>query len=725
MGTVDLAVQYATNYGFKVFPCKLDKTPYTPHGFKDATKDPTKIKELFSRYSDPQIGIATGRESGVWVLDVDTKRGKVGRESLEELERVNGKLPDTKQAITWSGGMHYFFKYTIPVQSTSGVFQDIDVRGDGGYVIAAGSRYSGKDGEGKYEWELSSPEMFAEAPSWLYLGLMPDRRNITLPILEGGRDDGIFKLACKFFGQGLSYEAVTVKIHDINTNQTIPPLPKKVVDEKIKSASKYKKPEREKIYFGESDYEKTHKIAEILSLRSESLYRYVSGDIIRINRHTNKLEVVGVPIATTEISKHVKLFKKNKTGDELEVPAGQGLVSQVVASEELMLRELHVVTSTPRFSSNGELRLDGGYNYIDKSYYMKTIDIPVVEFDEAKALLKEMLCDFAFSDRESGKDETHAYSLLFAPPMINLIERFPLHAVSAKQERTGKSLLVESIISLYGVPTPTVWPSDESEMSKKVTSILRSGPIFMFFDNIKQRIENSSVEACLTSNVFSDRILGRSEQISMPCKAPWVITGNNLSFGAEMMKRTVVCELNAHLEKPEERTGFKHPDLSIWIQENKGRLLGSVYSCICKWIKEGMPQYKGLLGGFQSYASNMGGLLDFLGFSGFLKAPFESSVDTETQKVLNFLEIWHQMAKNEPHLYTDCNSTSLVRVAEKVDGFWFANARDEHGRASAVGRFLSKYSDRVYGHFKVGKRMLDGVNLYSINVSSNTSSVPF
>lgn len=68
-----LAVNLTRNRNFAVFPCKEDKTPATPHGFKDATRDPGKVPDLWRRYPGPLVGIVTGAISGISVLDLDAK----------------------------------------------------------------------------------------------------------------------------------------------------------------------------------------------------------------------------------------------------------------------------------------------------------------------------------------------------------------------------------------------------------------------------------------------------------------------------------------------------------------------------------------------------------------------------------------------------------------------------------------------------------------------------
>lgn len=133
--------------------CKdAGKHPLTLHGLKDATNDPDILAQQFSgEYSIANIGLRTGKISGVWVLDVDDVA------DLRKLELQYGKLPLTWQAQTGGGGLHYFFRYPTDCEirnSQKKIAPNIDVRGEGGYVVLPPGKH--KSG-GAYTW-LVSPE---------------------------------------------------------------------------------------------------------------------------------------------------------------------------------------------------------------------------------------------------------------------------------------------------------------------------------------------------------------------------------------------------------------------------------------------------------------------------------------------------------------------------------------------------------------------------------------
>ncbi len=158
------ALEYTT-HGWRVFPLDDNKRPRTSHGFKDAVRDEEQLRAWWERWPDANIGIATGE--GLLVFDVDA--GKGGPESLEELEAKHGKLPDTPMVKTARGGWHYYFRCYTPCRSVqnAGGWEGIDVRCDGGYVMAPPSKFPPF---GQHAWEASShfsDTPLADCPAWI------------------------------------------------------------------------------------------------------------------------------------------------------------------------------------------------------------------------------------------------------------------------------------------------------------------------------------------------------------------------------------------------------------------------------------------------------------------------------------------------------------------------------------------------------------------------------
>jgi hypothetical protein len=127
LAAFDLAME-----DYCVFPCRLDKTPACPHGFKDASTDPTDVMRLWGEHPGVLVGVATGAPSQISVLDIDAKH----REGQEWWTANRGRLLPTRTHRTRSGGLHLVYAYNDRVKCSAGkICRGVDTRGDGGYIV--------------------------------------------------------------------------------------------------------------------------------------------------------------------------------------------------------------------------------------------------------------------------------------------------------------------------------------------------------------------------------------------------------------------------------------------------------------------------------------------------------------------------------------------------------------------------------------------------------------
>ena len=247
----DAAIEYAKQ-GFAVFPLKpKNKTPIQAGGFKNATTDISTIEKWWKELPTANIGIATGQRSGGIVvidLDVDDNKGINGYDSLRDWQRINGELPDTADSITGRGGYHLFFRTSERVKCRTGILEGVDVRADGGYIVAPPSIHSNGN---RYMWECPPDETpIAKADKTVFmllnegkskqdpaqpLGSLPDR------VSEGTRNDTLFKIACSFQGRGLADSAIIAAVKAENQERCVPPLDDDEVEKIVESALKLPK----------------------------------------------------------------------------------------------------------------------------------------------------------------------------------------------------------------------------------------------------------------------------------------------------------------------------------------------------------------------------------------------------------------------------------------------------------------------------------------------------
>lgn len=144
--------------GVPVFPCVPGgKRPLVEHGFHDASTDARKVATRWRRWPGANVGVPTGLESGVEVVDVDRKATGTGFAAFDRARRT-GLVPGWLALVrTPSGGMHAYFPadpYRAQ-QSWQAARAQVDFRGAGGYVIVPPSVVKTGDlhggGHGRYE----------------------------------------------------------------------------------------------------------------------------------------------------------------------------------------------------------------------------------------------------------------------------------------------------------------------------------------------------------------------------------------------------------------------------------------------------------------------------------------------------------------------------------------------------------------------------------------------
>lgn len=134
--------------------------------YQERAPDAAELEAWFAHRPEANVALVTGARAGLVVLDVDPGHG--GAESLAALEARHGPLEPTVEALTGGGGRHLYFAHPGgEVRNRAGFAPGLDLRGDGGLVVAppsvhpSGRRYQWRDGRAPGESSL------APLPPWL------------------------------------------------------------------------------------------------------------------------------------------------------------------------------------------------------------------------------------------------------------------------------------------------------------------------------------------------------------------------------------------------------------------------------------------------------------------------------------------------------------------------------------------------------------------------------
>jgi len=189
MSVLQTALAYASKQ-VRVIPIKQGEKRPPMQGWQNAaTTNPATIRQWFEgQFKDCGLGIATGefRDRYLVVIDIDDRETYKGSDTLNDLEQLHGKLPDTVEVITGSGGRHIYFLTDQPIRNEASgrLGVGIDIRAIGGQVLAPPTVHpNGRT----YEWvegKSIAEHRPADMPLWMVLILTAKPAEETPPATQ-------------------------------------------------------------------------------------------------------------------------------------------------------------------------------------------------------------------------------------------------------------------------------------------------------------------------------------------------------------------------------------------------------------------------------------------------------------------------------------------------------------------------------------------------------------
>ena len=178
------ALAYAVA-GMSVIPVGNDKKPLVAwKQYQSTPADEERILAWWTEYPDANVGIVTGKISGITVVDVDTYAG--GDASM---------FPKTYSVKTGNGGIQLYYQYCPGITVSAGAYPHlphVDLRSDGGFVVAAPSVIVPKVPGATGEYVVTVHDQYAPFPLSIFGEQKPKRPMRTLlTASQGTRNDSI------------------------------------------------------------------------------------------------------------------------------------------------------------------------------------------------------------------------------------------------------------------------------------------------------------------------------------------------------------------------------------------------------------------------------------------------------------------------------------------------------------------------------------------------------
>jgi hypothetical protein len=216
------------------------------------------------------------------------------------------------------------------------------------------------------------------------------------------------------------------------------------------------------------------------------------------------------------------------------------------SSSDWEFPRLETIVEAPTLRADGTILSRPGYDaasglFLAPATNLENVDIPDNPCSDHLSvsvdLLNDALADFPFVDQAS---RTNALAALLTAACRHIIRGpTPLALFDATTQGTGKTLLSE-VISLIVSGRPGdlfTAPREPEEWRKQLTSILRDGPTVVVIDNVGTRLDSPELCKVITADAHSDRLLGKSQTISLPVRCAWIATGNNIQLAGDMPRR--------------------------------------------------------------------------------------------------------------------------------------------------------------------------------------------
>lgn len=285
------------------------------------------------------------------------------------------------------------------------------------------------------------------------------------------------------------------------------------------------------------------------------------------------------------------------------------------------------VITTPTIRPDGSILSEPGYDPATRLYHAADPDVtlsaavyePTKEIAEkALGLLNDLLAEFPFvtasDDQPRHESISHAVALsaLITPVVRGALSVAPLHAFRATTAGTGKSFLVDLASAISsGRPCPVAAAgADEAETEKRLAGLLLAGFPLATLDNVNGELGGDLLCQAIERPFIRLRPLGRSDIVEIESRATLFATGNGLRVRGDMVRRSLVSDLDAGMERPELRE-FKGDPVAV-VMANRGRYVSACLAIVRAYIVAGRPDRKSPIASFTDWSDTVRSALCWL-----------------------------------------------------------------------------------------------------------------
>lgn len=396
------------------------------------------------------------------------------------------------------------------------------------------------------------------------------------------------------------------------------------------------------------------------------------------------------------LSRCIVFYAKDQKGVAKKTYPHMRLVRATLKKPPRDIRSLTRLTRVPVFVGTGRLIETPGYDNETGILYSPDQNLVIPDhmtIDEARALIFDhLLVDFPFA---TSGDRANAVALLISYFVRDMLDITPMHLIDAAKWGTGKGLLAYLFHSIWGVRySPKTMTHNDDETRKTIIASLMEHPESIVFDEAKT-LRGGALQNVLTTEHISDRVLGISENISVPNQAIWIAMGNNVKVDGDMPRRVVPIRMVATCEDPSLRTDFVIPDIKAWTREHRGEL---IRACLTM-IEYGLTQTRAgsttrtnpIMGSFERYSIILGDILAGCGVPDFLSNLSRVRESDDIALWRSIVSIWYGKLGSQ-----HCSASDIYDAIANEDVGIIWKSDDDKKKAISLGMMLKSRTESYY-----------------------------
>jgi hypothetical protein len=469
---------------------------------------------------------------------------------------------------------------------------------------------------------------------------------------------------------------------------------------------------------GADVYQRAGQLVHVLRVEEAALMR--SEDIRR-----DKEQLVIAPLSTEAL--RVKLgrrvsFVRHRGWDKEYVDCPPGHANAIAGQGQWPgMPVLRGIADAPTLRADGSILQTPGYDPLSglllklDGTWPAILDRPTKA--EAEAALAKLLEPFEEVPFETEEARSAFASSILTHAVRAALETAPFTTIIAPSPGSGKGLLTDSISMIVGgrrAPKRTLPRRDDEEMRKVITAALMAGDRMLVLDNIPRghAVDSPALDQAMTSGIWADRILGKSAQIALPFTLSVFLTGNNISFHADAVRRGCYIHLDPKVEHPEERQ-FKIPDLLGHLLEHRRDLLVAALTILRAYKVAGEREVLTPLGSFEAWSAWVREAIVWLGrpdpVATQQRMRAEDEGQAELQEMLTELEL---QFNDRP--FTGAQVVERLPSSDKLKKIF---AKEWDPSAAQVSARLRKHMGQVVGTWSLRGQNDKHTKVYKFQVA--------